>query len=79
MGESNKSRKRTSWIPFVRCFFPGCIRSRRSSKSVAEKSSGGQTPISRRELAEKIIADALPVRFQIQQHKIIWPPEQRGV
>jgi 7-carboxy-7-deazaguanine synthase len=39
----------------------------------------GQTPLSRRELAEKIIADALPVRFQIQQHKIIWPPEQRGV
>ena len=37
------------------------------------------TPISRKELAEKIIADALPVRFQIQQHKIIWPPEQRGV
>ena len=32
-----------------------------------------------RQLAEKIIADALPVRFQIQQHKIIWPPEQRGV
>ncbi len=39
----------------------------------------GQTPISRKALAEKIIADALPVRFQIQQHKIIWPPEQRGV
>jgi 7-carboxy-7-deazaguanine synthase len=39
----------------------------------------GLTPISRRDLAEKIIADALPVRFQIQQHKIIWPPEQRGV
>ena len=39
----------------------------------------GQTPISRRELAEKIIADALPVRFQVQMHKIIWPPEQRGV
>ena len=39
----------------------------------------GLTPISRRELAERIIADALPVRFQIQQHKIIWPPEQRGV
>jgi 7-carboxy-7-deazaguanine synthase len=37
------------------------------------------TPISRRDLAEKIIADALPVRFQIQLHKIIWPPEQRGV
>jgi 7-carboxy-7-deazaguanine synthase len=39
----------------------------------------GLTPISRRELAEKIIADALPVRFQAQLHKIIWPPEQRGV
>jgi 7-carboxy-7-deazaguanine synthase len=39
----------------------------------------GLTPISRKELAEQIIADALPVRFQIQQHKIIWPPDQRGV
>jgi 7-carboxy-7-deazaguanine synthase len=39
----------------------------------------GQTPISRVALVEKIIADALQVRFQIQQHKIIWPPEQRGV
>jgi len=39
----------------------------------------GQTLISRRELVEKIIADALPVRFQAQLHKIIWPPEQRGV
>ncbi len=39
----------------------------------------GQTPISRRELAERIIADALPVRFQAQLHKIIWPPEKRRV
>lgn len=39
----------------------------------------GQTPISRRELAERILADALPVRFQAQLHKLIWPPEQRGV
>jgi len=39
----------------------------------------GQTPITRRELAEKIIADALPVRFQLQMHKFIWPVEQRGV
>ena len=39
----------------------------------------GHTPIARRELVERIIADALPVRFQIQQHKVIWPPEQRGV
>jgi len=39
----------------------------------------GQTAISRRELAERIIADALPVRFQAQLHKIIWPADQRGV
>ncbi len=39
----------------------------------------GQTPISRKELVERIIADALPVRFQAQLHKIIWSPEQRGV
>jgi len=44
-----------------------------------KKVPAGLTPISRQQLAEKIIADALPVRFQIQQHKIIWPPEQRGV
>jgi 7-carboxy-7-deazaguanine synthase len=39
----------------------------------------GQTPIFRQELAELIIADALPVRFQVQLHKVIWAPEQRGV
>jgi 7-carboxy-7-deazaguanine synthase len=39
----------------------------------------GQTPISRQELVERIVADALPVRFQVQLHKVIWPPEQRGV
>ena len=36
-------------------------------------------PISRLELVESIIADALPVRFQLQMHKFIWQPEQRGV
>jgi 7-carboxy-7-deazaguanine synthase len=44
-----------------------------------KKIPANSTPISRKDLAGKIIADALPVRFQIQQHKIIWPPEQRGV
>ncbi|MBI3874670.1 MAG: radical SAM protein, partial [Verrucomicrobia bacterium] len=39
----------------------------------------GQSPLSRRELVERLIADALPVRFQLQMHKVIWPPEQRGV
>ncbi len=30
-------------------------------------------------LAEWILEDRLPVRFQLQLHKHIWPPEQRGV
>ena len=49
------------------------------ARMVLKSVPAGQTPISRRTLAEKILADALPVRFQIQQHKIIWPAEQRGV
>jgi 7-carboxy-7-deazaguanine synthase len=47
----------------------------KSLKAVPE----GQTPLSRRELAERIIADKLPVRFQVQMHKVIWSPEARGV
>jgi 7-carboxy-7-deazaguanine synthase len=43
------------------------------------RAPAGQTPISRQELSERIMADALPVRFQVQLHKVIWPPEQRGV
>ena len=39
----------------------------------------GATSITRRELAERIIADALPVRFQVQMHKVIWPKDARGV
>ncbi len=32
-----------------------------------------------RELAEWILADRLPVRLQIQLHKFLWDPNQRGV
>src|SRR5579884_4129707 len=32
-----------------------------------------------RQLAEWILADRLPVRFQIQLHKYIWAPDMRGV
>ena len=39
----------------------------------------GQTPITRLDLVERIIADALPVRFQLQMHKIVWAPDERGV
>jgi len=44
-----------------------------------KKVPAGQTAISRLQLVENIIGDALPVRFQAQLHKIIWAPEQRGV
>jgi 7-carboxy-7-deazaguanine synthase len=46
-----------------------------SLKAVPE----GQTPISRLDLVERIMADALPVRFQVQMHKVIWAPYARGV
>lgn len=32
-----------------------------------------------RDLVDWILADRLPVRFQLQMHKVIWPAEQRGV
>jgi 7-carboxy-7-deazaguanine synthase len=47
----------------------------KSLKKVPE----GQTPISRLDLAERVIADKLPVRFQVQMHKVIWSPDARGV
>ncbi len=39
----------------------------------------GMLPLSRRELVERIVADALPVRFQVQMHKVIWAPDERSV
>jgi 7-carboxy-7-deazaguanine synthase len=39
----------------------------------------GQRILQRRELVERIVADALPVRFQLQLHKVVWPPDQRSV
>lgn len=39
----------------------------------------GHHLITKQELAEAIISDGLPVRFQIQLHKIIWGSETRGV
>jgi 7-carboxy-7-deazaguanine synthase len=32
-----------------------------------------------RQLAEWVLADRLPVRYQIQMHKYIWSPDMRGV
>jgi 7-carboxy-7-deazaguanine synthase len=44
-----------------------------------KKVPAGQRPLTHRELAERIVADALPVRFQLQMHKVIWAPDERGV
>jgi 7-carboxy-7-deazaguanine synthase len=44
-----------------------------------KKLPADHTPITRKELAERLLADAVPVRFQVQMHKVIWPPDQRGV
>jgi 7-carboxy-7-deazaguanine synthase len=37
-----------------------------------------ESPI-RRELAEWMLQDALPVRYQLQLHKLLWPGVERGV
>lgn len=39
----------------------------------------GHRPITRRELAERIVADAMCVRLHLQLHKFIWPADKRGV
>jgi 7-carboxy-7-deazaguanine synthase len=39
----------------------------------------GHTPLTRQQLAELVINEALPVRFQVQMHKVIWSPDARGV
>ena len=54
------------------------LRPEQQDKSLKQVPSG-QTPLTRLELVERIIADALPVRFQVQMHKVIWAPDQRGV
>jgi 7-carboxy-7-deazaguanine synthase len=54
------------------------LQSHQQNKTL-KKVPEGQTSISRKELVQKIIADALPVRFQLQMHKFIWPPDERGV
>jgi len=43
------------------------------------KSAPPGQPITMRELVEHMLADRLPVRFQLQMHKYIWEPTARGV
>jgi 7-carboxy-7-deazaguanine synthase len=39
----------------------------------------GHRPMDLRALADRVVTDGLPVRFQLQLHKYIWPPDQRRV
>ena len=39
----------------------------------------GHTGIESKSIVEWILEDKLPVRFQLQMHKFIWPPTQRAV
>lgn len=39
----------------------------------------GHTGIEPRNIVQWMLADKLPARFQLQMHKFIWPPDQRGV
>jgi len=32
-----------------------------------------------KQLVEWMLADKLDARFQLQAHKVIWPPDERGV
>jgi 7-carboxy-7-deazaguanine synthase len=41
--------------------------------------AGSWPGLSARELTEWILADALPVRLDLQLHKFIWHPEMKGV
>jgi len=45
----------------------------------AQNSPGNFDGISPRHLAERILKDQLPVRFQIQLHKYLWGPDTKGV
>ena len=65
MGQSNKSPhiKLDAICPLLFSWVHP-LAPEQQNKSL-KKVPAGQTPISRRELVEKIIADALPVRFQV--------------
>ncbi len=49
------------------------------SQSQLKRPPADHHPMTQRELAEAIVREALPVRFQLQMHKIIWPQAARGV
>lgn len=51
----------------------------RQASPLLKSAPPGHTPLSRLELAESILRDKLPVRFQLQMHKFVWPADRTGV
>ncbi len=57
----------------------GLQRENRLPRGVPVTFSPGYGALAPRDLAEWILADRLPVRFQIQLHKVVWPEAEGGV
>ncbi len=57
----------------------GIVRQHDLAERFAVLVSPVQEQVSRRDLAEWVLASGLPVRLQVQLHKIIWDPAARGV
>jgi len=75
--EQIQTHKLAAICPLL-CSWVAPLTPEQQDKSL-KKVPAGQTPLTRQELAERIIFDSLPVRFQVQMHKVIWAPDQRGV
>ena len=50
-----------------------------SAAQIAKNSPGNFPGVTAKWLAEKILEDKLPVRLQVQLHKILWGPDRHGV
>ena len=55
------------------------VRDRRLHEQCAVLFSTAFGLVDRKSVVEWILEDRLPVRFQLQIHKFVWPPDQRGV
>jgi 7-carboxy-7-deazaguanine synthase len=57
----------------------GLVRERRLDERCGVLFSPVFGALEPRQLAEWVLADRLPVRFQLQLHKYVWAPDMRGV
>jgi len=57
----------------------GCVRSRSLHEKATVLFSAVHRDLPAGELARWVLSDGLPVRVQVQVHKILWPTAERGV